>query len=737
MKLSRRDFHKLAGSVALGVGAYFLDDKAVLSQVEEPDSWVYSTCGYCSVGCGMLIGVKDGKAVAVKGDEKYPVNKGKLCIKGIYEHKIIDTKDRLTMPLHRYKKEESLREDSWDEVMKHFVEKLNGYRPDQIAVLCTGQLVTEEFYLLGKLVRTGIKTPHYDANTTLCMASAVVGYAQSFGSDGPPGCYEDFEHAEVIMSIGWNPTEQHPIIYDRLQKAMDSNHPKIIVVDPRKTLLGRVADLYLPINPATDVTLLNAMIRIIIQEGYVDEDFIREHTTGFEALKAHVEGCTPEVASQRTGIPEEDIIKAARLFGQAKTAVTCWCMGVNQSVEGTKIVKNINNLHLITGKIGKPGCAPFSITGQCNAMGSREYEGKAKGLPGYRSLWLPDGRKHTAYRQEVAQFWGVDESIFPEEPGESIMGILRAAREGKIKMLWIIAHNVGLSGPNRKKVLEALKNVEFLVVQDVYHPTDTSEHADMVLAGAMWGEKTGTMTNSERRVNLAEAAVKPPGEAKTDFEIFMKIAELVTKEDFQKLFPNKTPRDVFDKEIRKIGKGRPCDYSGMDYDKIKASGGIQWPANEASPGGTKRLYTNGVFNTLDGRAKLHPVDDKPLPEAPDAEYPYVLNTGRVIEHWHTGTKTRKVLELNALVPRAYVEINPVDAEKLKISFGDEVEVESRRGKVSTWARVTSTIKQGTVFIPFFDSKVPVNDLTVDDVDEESKEPNFKQAAVKIRRKGII
>ncbi|HHT9118760.1 MAG TPA: molybdopterin-dependent oxidoreductase, partial [Candidatus Hypogeohydataceae bacterium YC38] len=525
MKLSRRDFHKLTGSVALGTGAYLLNDQAAgaVNQVEEgPDSsveWVYSTCGYCSVGCGMFIGVKDGKAVAVKGKEDNPVNNGKLCPKGIYEHKIIHTEDRLTMPLLRDKKGGGFRGTSWYEAIPLFVSKIKQYKPEEIAVLCTGQLVTEEFYLLGKLVRTGIRTPHYDANTTLCMASAVVGYIQSFGSDGPPGCYEDFEHAEVIMSIGWNPSEQHPLIYHRLQRAMDSNHPKIIVVDPRKTQLGRVADLYLPISPATDVTLLNAMIRIIIEEGYVNEDFINEHTVGFSELKAHAEGCTPEAASQRTGVPKEDIIKAARLFGKAKTAVTCWCMGVNQSVEGTNIVKDISNLHLITGKIGKPGCAPFSITGQCNAMGSREYEGKAKGLPGYRSLVNP------AHRREVAQFWGVDESVFPEKLGMSITEILAAARKGDIKMLWIIAHNVGLSGPNRQSVLEALKNVEFLVVQDVYHPTDTSIYADMVLPAAMWGEKTGTMTNSERRVNLAMAAVKPPGTAKTDFETFIDIAE--------------------------------------------------------------------------------------------------------------------------------------------------------------------------------------------------------------------
>lgn len=725
-KITRRDFIKLstAASATAAVSVFQPDEApAAIHETIQPDKWVYSTCGYCSTGCGMFLGVKDGKIVTVRGNEDHPVNHGKLCPKGIYEHKVVHTEDRLTTPLIRNNRDGEFATATWDEALELFTKKITSYDPQEIGVVSTGQLLTEEYYTLCKVVRAGIKTPHFDGNTTLCMASAVAGYIKSFGSDGPPGCYEDFEHAEVLLFMGSNLSEQHPIIYYRLQRALDKNRPKLIVVDPRKTQIARIADKYLPINPGTDSMFLNGIIRIIINEGFVDNYMITAHTEGYEALKSHVQQFTPDVVSSYTGLSEQDIFEVARLFGKAKTAMTCWTMGINQSVDGANAVRNINNLHLITGKIGKPGCAPFSITGQCNAMGGRELDGKWKGLPGYRAL------KKARFREEVASFWGVEPGIFPEKPGLSCTEIFDAAREGKIKCIWLIAHNVCSSLPDRLNVIKALKKLDFLVVQDVYHPTETTAYADMVLPAAMWGEKTGVMTNCERRVNLLRRAVNPPGDAKSDFEIFKEIGKRL---GIGRLVNYKDTEEVF-KEMIQLTKGRPCDYSGINYGMLEAQGGIQWPAPEGKTEGTKRMYTDGIFNTSDGKARIICVGDNPLPEPPDIDYPFILNTGRVIEHWHTGTKTRKVPELNALLPTAYVEINSVDASRLKIKYGDKVEISSRRGKVVTWARVTTCIKRGSVFMPFFDSNMPTNNLTLNVIDKISSEPNYKQAAVNVRK----
>jgi anaerobic selenocysteine-containing dehydrogenase len=700
------------------------------SACKHAERWVNSTCGYCSVGCGMQLGVKDERVVSVRGNPDHPVNRGKLCPKGLAEHYAIEAEGRARYPLLR--KEGRLTRVTWDEALDTMVERFlavqNKYGVESLGVISTGQLVTEEFYTLGKLVQLGWGTRNYDGNTTLCMSTAVAGYKRSFGSDGPPGAYEDLEHADVILLIGANVAENHPILCTRLE---ENRKKTLIVADPRVTKTAMMADIYLPVKPRSDLALLNAMLRIILDEELYDKDFVAEHTTGLEELRASLAPYTLAYAAQITGLDPALIRKTTLLYAHAKAAFIGWTMGVNHSTKGTETVNAINNLALLTRNIGRAGASPFSITGQCNAMGTREA-GFSSSIPGYRKFESLEDRK------EIARLWNISVDRIPTQRGLAYPDIIEGAVAGKIRALWILGTNPLVSFPNIDVLKQALSNLDFLVVQDGFHPTPTTELADLVLPAAIWGEKEGTYTNSERRVSKVNVAVAPPGEARSDFDIFLAVAErLGCKEE---LFPGwSSTRDAFD-EWRRVSSGRLCDYSGMTYAAIEESGGMQWPFSEgdtSAASATRRLYEDGVFETKDGRAHLLPTQWAPFPEQPNAEYPFILNTGRTVEHWHTRTKTGGISILQRISPRAWLEMNPKDANHLNLRAHDRVEVISARGRVSqVELRVTEIVALGQVFLPFHFAETNANQITQSAFDPYSREPNYKQCAVRVEKSSI-
>ena len=697
-----------------------------VSAQKVPDKWVATTCGYCSVGCGMFVGVKDGKAVSVRGNPDHKVNRGLLCPKGLSEHYTIRTDNRALYPQLRTGK--TFNRISWDDAFRTMAAKFRDvqarFGPGAVGVISTGQLVTEEFYALGKLVQLGIGTSNYDGNTTLCMATAVQGYKRSFGSDGPPGAYEDLEKADVVILIGANIAENHPLLCWRLRSNPATT---LIVVDPRATKTAMMADLHLPIRPRADLALVNAWIHVVIEHNLVDRAYVEAHTSGFDALREAVKSYTPERVAEITGLTPEQIVKTAWMYAHARAGFIGWTMGVNHSTKGTETVNAINNLALITGNIGREGAAPFSITGQCNAMGTREA-GFASVMPGYRKF------ESETDRAELAGLWNLPVERIPTKRGLAYPDIIEAALDKKIRALWIIATNPIVSFPNLGTLTQALEGLEFLVVQDGYHPTPTSEFAHLMLPAGIWGEKEGTYTNSERRVSKVNKAVSPPGEAKTDFDIFLGLAEELGVKD--ELFPGWTkPGDAFE-EWKRVSAGRLCDYSGMTYRDIEHHGGIQWPfpAGATGAGETRRLYTEGTFQHEGGKAKLIAAEWEPFPEQPNTEFPLVLNTGRTVEHWHTRTKTGKVPILERLSPNAWVEMNPRDARQLRLKPQDKVDVVSRRGRVrGVELRVTETVAPGQIFVPFHYVEANANQMTQSAFDPFSREPNYKQSAVRVER----
>ena len=699
--------------------AYATDPVAGYTSAKRvPDRWVATTCGYCSVGCGMFIGVRDGRAVSVRGNPDHPVNAGVLCPKGLSEHETIGAGTRARHPLFRASKKSKLSRVGWDDALRTMTEKFRDVQrrhgKDAVGIVSTGQLVTEEFYALGKLAQLGIGTRNYDGNTTLCMATAVSGYKRSFGSDGPPGAYEDLERADVILLIGANIADNHPILWQRLE----ANPSKtLIVVDPRVTKTAMLADLHLPLRPRSDLALVNGIIHILIESDLIDHAYIDEHTDGFEALYESVREYSPERVSQITGLSVELIYRTASLYGNARAAFIGWTMGVNHSSKGTETVNAINNLALITGNIGRTGAAPFSITGQCNAMGTREA-GFTSSLPGYRKFEDADARA------ELAAMWNVGVERIPSARGLAYPDIIEAVLDKKIRALWIIGTNPVVSFPNFGVLSQALETLEFLVVQDGFHPTPTTAMADLVLPAAIWGEKEGTYTNSERRVSKVNKAVEPPGEAHADFQIFLDVAAALGCRE--ELFPGWTcPADAFE-EWKRVSAGRLCDYSAMTYEAIEASGGMQW--------GGARLYADGRFHTASGKAQLLPTKWEPFPEPPNRDYPFILNTGRTVEHWHTRTKTGRVPILERLSPRPWLEMNPRDGRALGLKPTERVDVVSRRGVIrSLDLRLTETIGAGQVFVPFHWAEANANQATQSIVDPISREPNYKQCAVRVER----
>ncbi len=699
-----------------------------------PDSelrWSATVCPYCGVGCGLLAGEKDGKIHKVRGQVSHPANKGLLCAKGASLAQVLDTPDRLSYPMARASRSDPFERLSWDAAFARVSQAIRSavaeHGPDSFAFYISGQLLTEDYYVINKFAKGFLGTNNVDSNSRLCMASAVTGYTTSFGADGPPACYEDIETSDCFFLIGTNTAACHPVTFARIKirKAKDPN-VKVIVVDPRRTATCDIADLHLPIRPGTDVALLNGLLHVLIKRGWIDADFIQKHTNGWEEITRLAEAYTPEKTAAWCGVEVADILRAAEWFGTSKTALSFWSMGLNQSSSGTAKNNGVIHLHMATGKIGKPGSGPFSLTGQPNAMGGRETGGLCHLLPGHRSVAV------ASHREAVEKHWRVPAGRISPKPGLNAVELFRSAREGKIKVLWVIATNPLVSLPDAGRVKEALERVDLLIVQDAYHPTETSQMADILFAAAQWSERDGTCTNSERRVSYLSKIIEPPGEALPDWKIVARTAQHTTSDPG---FEFETAQQVFD-EYRMLTAGTDMDLSGMTYERLRAAP-LQWPCPEGSSEGAKRLYTDGRFGTEDGRARFRANDYKEPAEMPDAGFPMVLTTGRVRDQWHTMTRTGKVDGLLRSEPYAFLEIHPKDADELRVREGDDVEIVTRRGRARAPARLTERIRKGTCFMPFhwggLFGDAAVNYATNDAYDEFSKQPELKFCACRLEK----
>ncbi|VAW91298.1 Assimilatory nitrate reductase large subunit [hydrothermal vent metagenome] len=687
--------------------------------------WKYTTCGYCSTGCSIEVGLdKDGAAVATRGVAGADVNRGKLCLKGIFEHELFNIPGRGDKPLMRDHFYDAFEQTNWDTALDKVAGEIkriqSTYGRDAFAIVSTGQIMTEEFYTLGKLARGVIGTNNYDGNTTLCMSSAVSGYKRSFGSDGPPGCYDDFEHTDCLIAFGSNLPEQHPIIYWRLKQALEKRKFPVIVVDPRVTMFAQMADIHLPVTPGTDLALLNSLVHVILDEGLEDRSYIDSNTTGYDDFIKTVEHYAPVSASKICGIDEDTIRNVARTYANAGAAMSIWTMGINQSTHGSDGVCAINNLNLVTGNIGKPGGTSLSITGQCNAMGTREWSG-CSGLPGYRAL------EKEQDREDVAKFWGIDPEFFPKKRGLFQTDIFPAIETGQIKGMWLIATNPMTSMTNTARIRKILEKLDFLVVQDAYQDCESNQYANVYFPAGVWAEKEGCFTNTERRVNLIRNVIKPHGDSKADLWIFNQMAKRF--EQGKKIKFPETSEGVFD-ELRQLSKGRMLDYSGMSYEKLETQKGVQWPCTEGDETGSARLYTDGKFQYPDAKAKLLALPFIDNNEVPDDEYPFWMNSGRVVEHFHTRTRTGKVGNINKFSPTPYMEMNPDSAKELGITHGGYARLTSRRGDGVVMVQCTQRVPPNMVFIPFHFHEC-ANRLTLGLLDPHSRQPAFKQCAVKI------
>ncbi|MCM4155958.1 nitrate reductase [Gramella sp. AN32] len=690
-----------------------------------------STCSYCGVGCGVVVKKNAQNQIQVEGDKDHPVNKGMLCSKGMNLHYVVnDTSDRILYPEMRWSRSHPRERVSWDDAMDRaagvFKSIIKKHGPDSVGFYVSGQCLTEEYYIANKLTKGFLGTNNIDTNSRLCMSSAVVGYKKTFGEDSVPGSYDDIELADCFLIAGANPAWCHPILFRRIEKHKEL-HPevKIIVADPRKTDSANFADLHLQLLPGTDVILYNAIGRQLLKKGFIDRNFIKNHTQGFKEFKEKVQELSLSKASKLCGVPANEIKKAASIIGRSKGFISMWAMGLNQSVIGSDKNFSLLNLSLVTGQVGKPGCGPFSLTGQPNAMGGREVGGMANLLAVHKDL------SNEEHRKEVAQFWGVDE-ISPK-PGYTATEMFDALEDGKLKAIWIVCTNPMVSLPNVRKAEKALKNAKFVVVQDISHKSDTVDFADLVLPAAGWLEKEGTMTNSERRISYLEKHIHPPGEARADVEILCDFAQRMGFRGF-----NYNNTEEIYREYTQMTRGTSIDISHLSYDRLKNEGTFQWPVPEYRHPGTPRLFQDKKFYTASQKAIFNiPVSTANNSVKPDSEFPLILTTGRIRDQWHTMTKTGKVARLKTHYPNPVLEINLIDAYLNNIKNGDVTEVKSARGTVRLRAKVTEDIRESVVFMPMHWGKQLQNDLnrannlTSDLVDPLSKEPDFKYTAVSV------
>lgn len=698
---------------------------------------ILTTCSYCSVGCNFDAQLSGGHfdreaKGAFLPSKGYPVNLGKSCPKGFNLLAAFDAEDRLTDPMIR-RSDGTLEPVSWQAAIDRFCTEFKAIKeahgPESVAFISTGQIPFEEMAFLGALFKFGMGFLHADGNTRQCMATAAVAYKQAFGFDAPGFTYKDLEESDLMIFIGANPVIAHPVIWNRVK--MNRKDAVIVTIDPRRTKTAEQSAIHLAIEPKTDIVLLYAMIRELIERDWIDHGFIERSTEGFDELREHVTPFTLERTERETGIDRAMILDLVERIHRAEATSIYWTMGVNQSHQGVRTAQAIINLCLITGNIGKPGAGPNSITGQANAMGSRLYSNTT----GMFSLYNFESADD---RAAMARILEIPEEVIPAKNGLPYHRIIEEIDAGRIKGLWIIATNPMHSWINKNAAEAALRKLDFLVVQDLYHTTDTARYADLLLAAAGSGEKEGTFINSERRLGAVRKILDPPGNAKTDFDIFRMIADRWGCGEL--LSEWSSPEAVF-RILQRTSRGRPCDITGIEgYKMIDERGGVQWPYPRRDgtplPAGAgdqpeRALYGDGRFFTPSGKARLlvDPVAEPP--EHPDEEYPFLLLTGRgSVAQWHTQTRTEKVAMLRRLYPeRLPVQINPSDAERLAITDGDRLKVASRRGDATAFASVTDEVQAGHLFMPmhYYDTNL----LTFPVFDPYSHQPGYKYAAVKI------
>ena len=770
MGTTRRDFMKSSAMAAVASVAGSTALAKIMPQ-NGSEKWVKSVCRFCGTGCGVLLGVKNGKFVALRGDPEHPTTKGLVCAKSLFLPKIVRAEDRLKHPMLRENGE--LKQVSWDRAMEVMADKFAGaikeHGPDSVAFYGSGQAMSEESYLANRLFKGGIGTNNVEGNPRLCMASAVGGYVTTFGKDEPMGCYDDIEHAKIFFLVGSNTAECHPVIFDQiLARKQGRRDIHVIVLDPRKSPIHGVADIYLNPKPGYDLAVFNAMAQVIISEKLYDQKFIDDNVqfkvvqdgkpvnVDLEGYAKWLEDFTPMKAQRISGVKAGLIEEAARLFAVGPTT-SFWTMGLNQRITGVWANNLMHNLHLITGQIGKPGMTPFSLTGQPNACGGVRDTGTLCHI-------LPYGRSvgNAEHRQQIETLWGADAGTIPSEPGLNTIEMFKALGRDEIKAMLILTTNPGHTLPNATPHRDAMgkprPNKPFIAVIDAY-PTKTTELADLVLPAAMWSEKTGVFGMSERRYQLHPKIVEAPGEARSDFDVLLDLAGRLEQKGVVKQgyisAKFKTTDDVWD-EMRLASKETAYDFMGITRERLHKERGVRWPAPTEDHPGTARRFVKGEDPCLDsgpyadgsledGQIKFYGAPDfraivwmrpvKGPAEPTDDEYPIVLSTGRVLEHWHSGTMTMRAEELRRAYPEAFMEIHPKDARGLNVKSGDKVRITSRRGEAVVKARVVDMPQPGMVFVPFCweDDESFINRVTIDAYDPISKQPEFKICAVKLAK----
>ena len=730
-----------------------------------------STCPYCGVGCGVIIESHGPQITGVRGDPTHPANFGRLCTKGSTLHLTasspITLQTRLLQPLRRAQRSDAPQPLLWDAALglatEKFADTIQQHGPNAVGFYVSGQLLTEDYCVFNKLAKGLIGTNNIDSNSRLCMSSAVAGYKATLGADAPPACYDDVNHAQCLFIVGSNAAWAHPILFRRIEDARAANPGmKVIVADPRRTDTAGMADLFLPIQPGSDVMLFHGMLHLMLWEGWTDAEYIAAHTTGFDELKALVREATPERVAQVCGISVADLTTAAQWFATSKATLSLYCQGLNQSSSGTAKNAALINLHLATAQIGKPGAGPFSLTGQPNAMGGREVGGMANLLSAHRDLANPQ------HRAEVAALWGVAD--VPSQPGKTAVEMFQAAADGEIKALWIACTNPAQSMPDQATVRRALQRAEFVVVQEAFATAETCAYADLLLPATTWGEKTGTVTNSERRISRVRTAVPAPGEARHDWAIAVQFAhqlEARLRPGQPTLFPYTTDHadqgaQAVWNEHRESTRGRDLDITGLSWTLLESAGPQQWPcpANLTDSGnddnsattlptrtrdiGKARLYEDGIFPTADGRARFAAHAWQPTAEQRESRYPFSLTPGRLRDQWHGMTRTGTLGRLFGHVAEPCVQLHPHDMERRQLKNGDLVHVTSKRGSIVVPVQADATVGLSQAFMAMHwgseflsgcsstgERLAGVNALTTSAFCPTSKQPELKHAAVKV------
>ena len=699
-----------------------------------------STCCYCGVGCGVIIEHEGDQITGVRGDPAHPANFGRLCTKGSTLHLSARPETlavRALRPELRTARETARQGVSWDAALDHVADRfaaiIREHGPDAVAFYGAGQLLTEDYYVFNKLVKGLIGTNNLDTNSRLCMSSAVSGYKMTLGADAPPASYEDIAHTGCLVIAGSNTAFAHPIVFRRVEDARTANPAmKLIVIDPRRTDTAEAADLHLALLPGTDIALYNSMLHVMLWEGLVKRDYIEAHTEGFDAIKKTVREYTPAMASAICGLTKKEIETAAEWFASSPATLSMYCQGLNQYAFGSHNNAALINLHLATGQIGRAGAGPLSLTGQPNALGGREVGGLANLLSAHRDLANP------VHRAEVAALWGVDS--VPEKPGKSAVELFQALKSGEVKAVWIACTNPAQSMPDQTLVHEALATAELVVVQEAFAHTETCRHADVLLPATTWGEKDGTVTNSERRITRVRGAVPAPGEARHDWQIAVDFARrlgfaLGKGELAQRMFPYADPESIWN-EHRESTRGRDLDITGLSYAMLEADGPQQWPFPEGASSGKQRLYEDGVFPTVSGKARFVVTEHAMTAESPSARYPLHLITGRLRDQWHGMSRTGLVARLYNHEQEPLLHMHPEDLARRRLKGGDLVTVRARGGRIVVKVLESNTVRAGQCFLPMHwggnaMSGLGSNTLMPSKFDPHSKQPELKHAAVQV------